>query len=633
MSNEISRRHFVKAAGIGGISILTGFKTHNILTFGSEINNSELYVLGQGLLGTWLEALVKLQITDKNHANNYGGIICPEKKIIHGRVGDTIYPFLYQAKVTGQSKFLDAARLLYQWMGTNVSQPDGSWLNEPKKNSWKGTTVFSLISLAEALKSYPELIDFQWKTNIENRLKKAGDYVFDNFSLEYGNINYPINAAYALFLLGELLDIKKFKDKGSFFAAETLKAFTKEGFISGEGAIYNVLTKKVCYAVDLGYNVEESLPALAMYGLLAKDEEVLEIVTRSLQTHMEFMLPDGAWDNSWGTRNYKWTYWGSRTTDGCQPAYALLADRDPRFYKVALLNTRLLQSCTHDGLLHGGLHSKSAGILPSVHHTFCHAKALASILSSPSVQRENVKDTKLPREQTKGISHFEDISTWLISNACFKATVTGYDREYKETKNGHPTGGALTMLWNEKAGPIISASMNEYQLFEADNMQENANILQACLTPRVELHVENDLFMNISDLNAFITTESINGVLTVHIASRLVDKNQQSPLNGEIRCFASYTFQDDTVTLKFSVDKSLYDSLIKIIIPVISQSSEAYHTTDTLLVIKKEKATVSVSSKSGFHIPNKRVFNFVPGLEAFSITTQDLESIVAIKVF
>ena len=66
------------------------------------------------------------------------------------------------------------------------------------------------------------------------------------------------------------------------------------------------------------------------------------------------MLPDGAWDNSWGTRNNKWSYWGSRTSDGCQPGYGLLAKKSPEFAEAVRRNTRLLKACTHDGLLHGG---------------------------------------------------------------------------------------------------------------------------------------------------------------------------------------------------------------------------------------------------------------------------------------
>ena len=37
-------------------------------------------------------------------------------------------------------------------------------------------------------------------------------------------------------------------------------------------------------------------------------------------------LPDGAWDNSFGTRNYKWSYRGSRTSDGCAAGYGLADD-------------------------------------------------------------------------------------------------------------------------------------------------------------------------------------------------------------------------------------------------------------------------------------------------------------------
>ena len=44
-----------------------------------------------------------------------------------------------------------------------------------------------------------------------------------------------------------------------------------------------------------------------------------------METHLEFMLPDGAWDNSWGTRSFKWTYWGGRTSDGFMGGYYLMA--------------------------------------------------------------------------------------------------------------------------------------------------------------------------------------------------------------------------------------------------------------------------------------------------------------------
>ena len=161
-------------------------------------------------------------------------------------------------------------------------------------------------------------------------------------------------------------------------------------------------------AIDLGYNVEESLPALVLYAKLINDEELLSAVTRSLHTHLEFMLPDGGWDNSWGTRNFKWTYWGSRTSDGCQPAYALMGDKDPVFYKAALANTKLLQRCTHDGLLYGGPHL-------AAHGKCCPVFTIRFVISRPWLQRLRMESSlskheyttaSLPREQAYGTKFF-----------------------------------------------------------------------------------------------------------------------------------------------------------------------------------------------------------------------------------
>ena len=101
-----------------------------------------------------------------------------------------------------------------------------------------------------------------------------------------------------------------------------------------------------------------------------------------MKTHMEFMLPDGAWDNSWGSRNYKWSWWGSRTSDGCHPGFVLMPKFDPRFREVARRNLELMAACTHDGLLYGGPDYFAHGDLPCIHHTFTHAKALATVSST-----------------------------------------------------------------------------------------------------------------------------------------------------------------------------------------------------------------------------------------------------------
>ncbi|MBB6126183.1 twin-arginine translocation signal domain-containing protein [Mucilaginibacter lappiensis] len=634
----LSRRSFIKTTAIGTAGLISTVPFTNAFALNLSPPTEDLYALSDQLLGQWAKGLLALQVLDKSNTDNYGGLYCPANKTVHGRGSDAIYPFYHLAQKTGDSKYTDAAALLYRWMKTRVSQPDGSWLNEPVKGSWKGTTVFSSIALAETLKNHGSIMDSGFKAELTDRLQKAADYVYTNFSMEYGNVNYPITASYALSLIGTMLDIPKYKDKGREFAHTALKYITpKDGFIYGEGGPNSKASPKGCFSVDLGYNVEESLPSLVLYGLLTKDEEVLDAVTRSLHTHMEFMLPDGGWDNSWGTRNYKWTYWGSRTSDGCQAAYTLMADRDPRFYKVALRNTQLLQECTKDNLLYGGPHYVSHQVPVCVHHTFCHIKALTTILEHEHKPvKVNIDSIKLPREEAYGIRAFSDIQTWLVAKGKFRGTITGYDREYKETKNGHATGGALTMLWHEKTGPIFAGSMNQYQLFEADNMQADTDPLSMPLTPRIELRVGESVFMNIHDLGAQIERGDISGQEVIKTRSKLVDKNQQNPPTGEVNCQITYQFTGERVIIKFSIEKSSYDDRTKIILPVVSRSTEKFMLHEKLIRVNKDKATLQITSTDKFTAmptTNKsRIFNFVPGLEAIPLSIGQNEATIVVEV-
>jgi hypothetical protein len=633
-----SRRNFIKTTAIGTAGLIGAFPFTNSLALNPPPISTNLYVLSDQLLKQWAKGLLDLQVMDKANINNYGGIYCPANKTVHGRAGDAIYPFYYLAEKTKDSKYTDAAALLYRWMERRVSQPDGSWLNEPVKGSWKGTTVFSSIALAETLKNHGSIMGDGLKKDITARLQKAADYIYNNFSIQYGNINYPITASYALSLIGTMLDIPKYKTKGREFAHSALNYFTtKDGFLQGEGGPTDKPSPKGCFSVDLGYNVEESLPSLVLYGLFNNDEEVLGTVTRSLQTHMEFMLPDGGWDNSWGTRNFKWTYYGSRTTDGSQTAYALMAHRDPRFYKVALKNTQLLQECTKDNLLYGGPHYASHQVPVCVHHTFCHIKSLTTILDHQHVSpKTNISNIRLPREETYGGRFFSDIQTWLIAKGNFKATITGYDREYKEYKNGHASGGAMTMLWHQKTGPIFTGSMTEYQLFEADNMQPDTDPLSMPLTPRIELRTDTAVFMNICDLDAKIEREITHDSLIIKTRSKLVNKNQQDPKSGELNCRVNYLFTDKSVSIKFSFDKSLNDGKVKIILPIISKSTEKFSLANNQVRIYKGSTILQIKSTARLTpMPTStknRVFNFVPGLEAIPLSIDQNEATVTIEI-
>lgn len=632
----LSRRNFIRMSALGGAATAGIFPGRELLAFDTPV--SSLQTLSADLLRDWAEALLRLQVKDQSDSKQYGGIYCPADKVVHGRSGDTVYPLLHLAHKQKESRYLDAAVLLYRWMETHVSQPDGSWLNEPVAGSWKGTTVFAATSLAEAIRYHGNILDNGFRDQVLSRLRKAGDFIYQHIDYKYGNINYPISAAYALSLLGRITDNTKFKNRGTELAHEALQYFTKkDGLLYGEGDMVYEPSAKGCLAVDLGYNVEESLPALVQYGLLNGDTTVLDTVTHSMQHHLEFMLPDGAWDNSWGTRNFKWTYWGSRTSDGCQAAYALMADRDPRFYRAALLNTQLMKQCTHHGLLTGGPHYHAHKIATCVHHTFSHAKALAVILDHGIPQQKNNSVAQLlPRETTTGYRSFEDIHTWLIAKGGFQATVTGYDKEYKKTKNGHASGGALTMLWHTGTGPLIVAGMNAYQLYEPGNMQPDADPFSMPLTPRVQLKQDGISYMNISDLSAEISVKEEPGNIIVTVVSKLVDKDQRSPVDGIITCYTEYTFSEHKTVLHFRVDKIGVNNDVVIVLPVISASTEKIDIISAKQVrINKKNCRVKISSDEILHqAPSSagRVFNYVPGFEAIPFVIKNNRATVEIAV-
>ncbi|MGB6742793.1 MAG: hypothetical protein WBE38_03975 [Terracidiphilus sp.] len=604
---------------------MAGGSSHTFAAVSASAEH-ELYA---SLLHTWCDGLVVRQVSGMADPMLNGGLLCAACALIHGRCGDAVYPLLRVAHSTGDEKYLRAALAVHEWSERAVSRADGSWVNDVSLSTWQGITVFHAIALAEALAHHGTVLDPATRTRWTARLAAAAKFLDSFITIETGNVNYPVTASLAFLLCGQVLGESHYIDHAHALAHQVVEQqFTPGGFLFGEGHPLNGISPKGCRPVDLGYNIEESLPSLALYATLANDQPVLDKVVAALKTHMEFMLPDGAWDNSWGTRNYKWSWWGSRTSDGCHPGLVLLADHDPRFREAARRNLELMAACTHEGLLYGGPDYFAHGDPACVHHTFTHAKALATVLDRATFNAEASTRPSLPRDEPYGLKSFPDIGTKLAAIGPWRATVTEYDWEYVEhvqagaggAGGGHVSGGALSMLFHKSLGPVLTASMTQYQMIEISNQQAYRDGPHMELTPRIECGAA-ETYASVNDLKAALTAEQRDGSVVFEAHGRLLTASRQAPPKGDIAYHFTYTLNESRVEIAASTTGDA-PAPLRLIVPVLAGASDRVEQLDSQTIrIARPQGTLTVHSDAASFepLPAERTFNLVPGFEAIPL--------------
>ncbi len=619
----MKRRSFLQLSAMASIGLAMPVGTFLSSCRDSQTHYREFRKLVHALLKDWCEGMLRNQIIEPGNPARHGALGCPACDHIHGRCMDAVYPFLYMADETGDKKYSDAAMLLMQWTENNVSQADGSWTVIPDPKSWKGISVFGAIALGEALHYHGHVLSVSVRRNWTERLRKAAEYILNTFSIDFTNINYGFTAVYALHLLGKVLHENRYTARSKALAKDVKHFFTHPNtLLWGEAKPIDKKSAKGLPGVDLGYNVEESLNSVVLYAIAENDTELLELLEKALTSHAEFMLPDGAWDNTWGTRHNKWSYWGSRTTDGCQMGFGMMAGRNPAFGRVAYQSTKLLKACTADGLLHGGPHYVSHGIKPCIHHTFAHAKPLAGILDAGSKLPKIDPLSALPCETAYGVKVFPEIATRLVSNKSWRGTVTNYDALYHKTKPvQQATGGTLSLLFHKKAGLIFAASMAKYIIVEANN-QQHYDGEEFALTPRIEVKNEQGWFTNLYDLQAEVKQSASAKAIEFEVDTKIQDENRRK-LSGENSNFhIRYTFTDNALEISAKPSKGNIGEAA-LVLPVASENSEkVLHTSPHKIEIIKPGGTLVLTSNVPLTIKptaRGRVFNLVPGVEAVPV--------------
>ncbi len=602
-------------------------ESHRGVNIGGEFD-----VLTKQLLVDWCDGMIRHQVDAPDNPGLHGALKCPSCTHIHGRCSDAVYPFLRLANTTGEQKYLDAAIKVYDWAENNVSQPDRSWTNDINPRSWRGTTIFGAIGLAEALHYHGNVLDEERRQAWTKRLDEAvGSYLYRDFrKIDFTNLNYGMAGVYGFNLFGRVLGKQEYTDRSEQFAKRVKEFFTEPNkLLWGEGKPNDNRSGRGLLPVDLGYNVEESLNGVVLYALEVNDKEMLDLLVQSLNGHLEFMLPDGAWDNSWGTRSAKWSYWGSRTSDGCQPAFSLLAGHNPAFGTAAIKNAELLKRCTADGLLHGGPHYVSHGVKPCIHHTFAHAKVMAFVQDKMSSMPKVDTSTPLPRVTSQGVKHFPELAVWLAAKGPWRGTISAYDSIYKTKSQDHiqqPTGGSLSVLYHNKVGLLLASSMARYIQVEPLNQQANPGE-DFPLTTRIEARNNDTWYTNIYDLKAEVDVKEEDQRITFDVAAKMQDEDRNLVPDGGAACSLQYQFEHDKVTIS-AINSEFAEGQDPgtLVVPIVSPSGEEVRqTSSNRIEIDKPEGSVVIECNVPMEIKASdkgRIFNMVPGAEAVPIMVQ-----------
>ena len=493
------------------------------------------------LLQVWCDELLRRQLTGSGIAALDGGIYCSACAGVHGRSADAVYPLLYLADTTGEARYLDGAKRLMAWSDC-LRCTDGSYYND-HNSAWCGTTVFFAIALCNALGKHGKILDTDTRAAWDSRLRGMADWLWEKLNTTVdANVNYFVTNAAALALCGAYFSHAPYTERAREWAVYALARLGTDGLLYGEGHPIDAQSPKGCHAVDIGYNVEESLPMLAVYAHTAGDEAALQTVRESIHAHLAFLLPDGGWDNSMGTRNFKWSYWGSRTSDGFQEAAAVLGADDPWILDAAYRNLLQYEACTKDGLLRGGPHYAAHGEPGCTHHSFCHAKALAALLDADLP--EPSPDFCPPEAPV--LRYFSELDSHKIHCGGYYATVTGYDFHY--THGGHASGGTLCLLWHEKTGSLIASSMTDYALREPLNQQlplRKDN--HRSLTPRIES--ADGKWRQCDDYHAQICSEQAGDTVRISVKAKLCGYDY-TPAETNADCALDYTFSPGGIQIR-----------------------------------------------------------------------------------
>lgn len=530
------------------------------------------------LMKEWCDTLLTYRVST-NTPYTDGALLCPACHVIHGRIADLCFPFTVLWAESGDESYLERADELIDWSEYNLKTFDGLWYNDIT-NRWYPTSVFSAMSIGEALYHFsdklPEKYKIKWK-GIFSRMAEV-IYRFDTRDDFRPVINYFCGTAAFLAMAWRITSDGKYLEKAKYWIDRVLSNFDEDGLLYGEA--HPAIIDRGCRAVDMGYNLEESIPLLLRYASLTGDKA--DYFKARLMDHLEFLLPDGGIDDSFGIRHNKWTYWGSRTSDGVIEGLSLLLD-DPVCADACERVLGLYERCTVNGLLAMPM-GNDAGEPTCIHHTFTHTKALASLICAENDVTPE-KNT-LPCEKCYGVKEYQNGNLLLFSNNTFRATFSALSASFHapHLKNG---GSSMNLLYHKKYGIVCAATTAGYEPTEPLNQQylrKKKN--PPCMTAQMVVCGKEACYDNTA-----VLSHSENVICA----------------SGE-KWNAEYSFSDEKLNIRLTCENGIYS------LPIVCGYKQNVNVLDGGKCVKIDGSVTVISNIPIEVDPDERVFHQVGGL-------------------
>ena len=580
-----------------------------------------------------VDLLLTTQITQSGQAN-YGALVSPstnpDNHPIHSRAAEAVYPMAILYKYGQDTKYADAAILLGNWLA-GIQSANGSWIEEwPSATGWDGTTADQLISMAGAYVILKPRMTADESTRWINAITRSADWVAANFP-RGNNINYTPTGAVALLLASHAVPSPNatWTTQAASLMSMTLQSINADGLIVGEGS-----------GVDLGYNLAQSVGYIAAYGLILPAATDVDKATQLMLTHLSFMYPNGAIDNSWGTRSYKWEFEsGTKTAPGVFLGLGLLADKSPVIRRAAQLALDFLRERSLDDagwIVYGPSASKHASSTPPDNYaTFARAQSIAMAIDlGPATTTADT--APIPADQKNWMKYFPTVATGLVRTDQLMATITAYGAIGTYPRASVVRGGSISALWFDGYGAdgfLQVSSQTIYDRVEPLHMPIEGTLLP--LTPRIET-TTGTYATNLYDDKATVTLQSAADGTTATASGTLRDVN-----GGAAGPTFTWAYQFGSAS--YSKEATISNPRgVHIVEPFVDLTGNQYALkgTDTFQITTAGGAawTVKVMSSSGAYTlttgeNSTEYWSPFPGTDAYPLTiTPDANATAPFKI-